>query len=156
MSNTTIAALLLACVLLQACSTLRPGYETPTVTITGVRTLPSQGVMPDFEIGLRVVNPNRQALNIDGISYTIELEGREVIKGVGNDFPVIEGYGQQTLSITASANLIEGIRLMSELLQSPKDRVRYEVKAKLDLGGFRLPIRIRDSGTLSLGVTGPT
>lgn len=156
MTKRNLALLLFAAALLQGCGSLRPGYEMPTVTITGLRALPSQGVMPDFEIGLRVVNPNRQSLNIDGIAYSIELEGREVIRGVGNDFPVIEGYGQQTLTITASANLLEGIRLFSEIMRTPKDRVRYDVEAKLDLGGFRLPIRIRDSGEISLGAVGGT
>ena len=46
------APLLVAIValLLQACSGLLPSYETPTVGITSVRAVPSQGALPDFEI----------------------------------------------------------------------------------------------------------
>ena len=54
--------------ILQACAGLRPGYETPTVTINSFRALPSQGVLPNFEIGLHVVNPNREALKLRGVS----------------------------------------------------------------------------------------
>jgi LEA14-like dessication related protein len=139
--------------LLQACSGLLPSYETPTVGITSVRAVPSQGALPDFEIGLRVINPNREALRLAGISYTVSLEGNELIKGVGRDFPEIPGYGQEDLTITASANLFAGIRLFSELLNTPRDSFRYDIEAKLDLGGLRPTINVRDSGSLSLNGT---
>jgi len=134
---------------LQGCSTLS-GYETPSVSITSVRTAPSAGALPDFVIGLRVINPNRTALPVQGISYAVSLAGNEVIRGVGNDFPVIEAYGQADLTITASANLFAGIRLFSELLRSPQDSVDYDVDARLDLGGLRPTLRVRDRGNLSL------
>lgn len=134
---------------LQACSTLA-GYETPSVSITSVRTVRSEGALPDFVIGLRVINPNRNPLPIQGVSYAIRLAGNEIIRGVGNDFPVIEGYGQADLSITASADLFAGIRLFSELLRSPQDNVDYDVDARLDLGGLRPNLRVRDRGNLSL------
>ena len=142
--------LLIAAVLfVQACSAL-PSYETPTVSITSVRAVPSQGALPDFEIGLRVINPNRDSLRLAGISYTVSLEGNELIKGVGRDFPEIPGYGQEDLMITASANLFAGIRLFSDLLNSPRDTVRYDIQARLDLGGLRPTLNVRDAGSLSL------
>ena len=146
----TLAFLFLTVMQLSACSGLLPSYEMPTVNVTSVRAVPSAGALPDFEIGLRVINPNRNALRLEGISYTVSLEGNEVIKGVGRDFPVIEAYGQDDLTITASANLIAGIRLFGELLNSPRDSVRYDLEARLDLGGLRPNLNVRDSGTLSL------
>ncbi|MDX1482151.1 MAG: LEA type 2 family protein [Woeseiaceae bacterium] len=112
--------------------------------------LPSNGALPAFDIGLRVTNPNRNALRLQGISYTVSLEGNQVIEGVGRDFPVIEAYGQEDIRITASANLFAGIRLFSDLLRSPRDSVDYTVEARLDLGGLRPSLRVRDEGSLSL------
>ena len=139
-----------AILVLQGCSGLLPSYETPTVSITSMRAVPSQGALPDFEIGLRVINPNRESLRLAGISYTVSLEGNELIKGVGRDFPEIPGYGQEDLMITASANLFAGIRLFSDLLNSPRDTFRYDIEARLDLGGLRPTLNVRDSGSLSL------
>lgn len=135
---------------LQACAGLRPGYETPTVTINSFRALPSQGALPNFEIGLHVVNPNREALKLRGVSYTVSLGGHELIKGVGNELPVIEAYGEGSLTLTASPNLFAGIRLVTDLMNSSTDTVRYKLEAKLDVGRIQPSIRVSDSGEISL------
>ena len=147
--NRLLLVFFAALLYLQGCAALS-NFETPSVTITSVRMVPSSGAVPAFDIGLRVTNPNRNALRLQGISYTVSLAGNEVIEGVGRDFPVIEGYGQQDLTITATANLFAGIRLFSELLNSPRDSVDYRVEARLDLGGLRPSLRVRDEGQLSL------
>ncbi len=147
----TCSTALLLTLLCAGCASMQPGYETPSVTVKSFRALPSAGAVPNFEIGLEVLNPNEQALELAGIAYTISLEGHEIIKGVGNELPVIEGYGTGTVTVTASASLFEGIRLFSDLVQSPKDSFEYSFEAKLDPGGFRPAVRVKDSGTISAG-----
>ena len=136
---------------LQGCASLRPGFETPTVTISSFRALPSDGMLPAFAVGLRVVNPNPDALTLRGVSYTISLDGYEIIKGVGNNLPVIEAYGEGEINLTASADLFAGVRLFSDLLKSNKDTFGYTVEAKLDIGALLPSIRVRDGGEISLG-----
>lgn len=136
--------------LLAGCGALRPGYEMPTVTVSAFRALPSEGGMPSFEIGLRVLNPNREALKLVGASYTVRLEGRDLIKGVANDLPVIDGYGEGEFTLTATANLLAGAGFVSDLLRSEKNSVRYELEARLDVGGLRPTIRVRDAGEIAL------
>jgi hypothetical protein len=112
-----VRAIALVCVLsLPGCATLDPDYEQPTVTLSSFRALPAEGMLPNFEIGLRILNPNAQALNLDGIVYTISLDGYELVKGVGKDFPVIEGYSEEAVTLTASANLLAGMRSRAALL----------------------------------------
>lgn len=127
-----------------------PGYERPTVTVSSFRALPSDGVVPKFEIGLHVINPNRDALKLQGVAYTVSLGGHELVKGVGNQLPVIEGYGEGDLTLTASANLLGGIRLVSEMINNPSDSIDYQFEARLDSGIFRRAIRVREAGKLSL------
>ena len=136
--------------LLCACTGLRPGFETPTVTVKSVRALPSTGALPDFEIVLHVVNPNREDLKLAGVSYSVSLEGHKVVNGVGNELPVIEGYGEGDLTLTASADLFAGLNLLRELIATSGDAIRYEFEAKLDPGPFSPSIRIKDKGELSL------
>ena len=144
------AAIIAAAFLLQACGALRPGFETPTVTVNSFRALPSTGALPDFEIGLRVINPNRYALDLAGVSYTVSLNGHEVIQGVSSEMPVIDGYGQGDVVLRATPNLLAGVRLIAELASAATDSLDYELEAKLDLGGLYPSIRISDSGTVSL------
>ena len=56
------------------CATLRPDYEAPTVIISDFRALPSEGIAPRFEIGLHIINPNRDALKLAALSYTVKLD----------------------------------------------------------------------------------
>ena len=142
--------LIFAAATLAGCAGMRPGYETPTVTVSSFRTLPSESMVPSFEIGLRVINPNREALELKGVSYTVRLEGHELIKGVGNELPVIDGYGEGDLTLTATANLFAGIRLISDLMRKQRDTFTYEFEAKLDIGTFRPAIRVTDTGEISL------
>ena len=137
--------------LVTACTGLGPGYEKPTVSVSAFRALPSDGIMPNFEIDLRVINPNREALNLVGMSYTISLDGHELIKGVGNDLPVVEGYGEGTFTVTAATSLLAGVRLVNDLMNKPSDTFEYRFDAKLDVGRFSRAIQVRESGTISLG-----
>ena len=142
-------------VLLQACAGMRPGYETPTVNINSFRALPSEGMLPTFEIGLHVINPNPEALTLRGVSYTVSLEGHEIIKGVANELPVIDAYGEGQFMLSASADLFAGIRLITDLMSGANDNFEYEFAAKLDIGAFRPAIRVSDSGHIDLrGVAG--
>lgn len=140
--------------LLSACATLSPGYEEPTVALSSFKALPSEGMIPAFEIGLRIINPNSSPLNLEGIVYTISLEGYELVKGVGKDFPVIEGYSEGTVKLTAAANLLTGIRFVTNMMQERDDSFEYEFKAKLDLGGLYPSIRVKEKGDINLN-TGP-
>lgn len=148
-STGTIGLLLVILLVTQACTGMRPGYETPTVTVNSFRTLPSNSAIPNFEIGLEVVNPNREPLKLQGIAYTISLDGHDVIKGVGNDLPVIEPYGTGQVTVTAAANLFAGIGLIRDMMSTNKQDFEYKFLAKLDVGSFQPAIRIEESGSLS-------
>lgn len=135
---------------LAACTTLSPDYEQPTVTLNSFRALPSEGMTPTFEIGLRVINPNPHPLALAGVVYTIAVQGHELVKGVGKDFPVIEGYSQQDITLAASANLLAGIRFIGDLMQTDSDTLEYSFEAKLDLQGMYPSIRIREHGAFNV------
>lgn len=144
---------LVALTVLSGCVGMRPGFESPTVTVKSVRALPSEGALPDFEIVLHVLNPNNEALKLSGVSYTVSLDGHDVVKGVGNDLPVIEGYGEADLTLTASANLFAGIGLLRDMMSTPGDKIDYEFEAKLDPGPLSPSIRVKDAGEISLNPT---
>ena len=143
--------LIVACTFaIQACATLQGDYDPPAVTVSSFRAIPGEGPAPSFEIGLRVVNPNSEALQLQGVAYTISLEGRKLMTGVGKDLPVVPGYGEETFKLTASASMFQAIQLIGDLMNEPKSTVSYELETKLDVGTFRPAIRVKDSGEISL------
>lgn len=137
--------------LIAGCATMRPDFETPDVQVTSISMLPSTGLEARFKIGLRVINPNRQALNVRGMSYNVSLEGYKFIRGVGNDIPTIPGYGEEEFYVEASTNLIESIKMISSFINNPKDKLKYAFGAKLDIGSSFLPaLNLTDTGEINL------
>ncbi len=143
-------ALVLLVAGLTGCASLNPNYEQPTVTLSSFRALPSEGMTPSFEIGLRIINPNPSSLALSGVVYTVSVQGHELVKGVGKDFPAIEGYSQGDVTLTASANLLGGIRLLGDLMQVSSDSLDYDFEARLDLAGLHPSIRVHEKGTFQL------
>jgi LEA14-like dessication related protein len=134
--------------LLLACATIPSDFEKPAVSVTSFKPINSGGITPQFEIVLHVTNPNREALAIEGMSYTIHLEGNKVMSGVSNDLPTIEPYGEADVTLNATANLLGGFKLLTGLMNSQKENIDYEFKAKLDVGTFMPRISVVKKGTL--------
>lgn len=144
-------ALVIACLLLPACATLNPDYEEPTVTMTSFRAIPAEGVMPTFEIGLRIINPNPAPLNLEGVVYSISLQEHELIKGVGKDYPQIEGYSEGDITLTASSSMLKSIQFITDLVKNQDEPLTYEFRAKLDLAGLHPSLKISETGSFKLG-----
>ena len=108
---------ILLCVvaLLGACASFTAEFDPPRVTVESVESLPGSSGGPRFEIKLRVSNPNKQTLDIAGISYSIELLGRELVSGVTNDVPVIEAYSEEVVTLEAGINMFQFVRLIASL-----------------------------------------
>lgn len=132
------------------CATMEPGFETPTVGVSSFRVLPSEGVAPRFEIGLHIVNPNRSALKLEGIIYSVVLEGHKVLTGASSNLPVIGAYGEGDVTLTATADLLRSINLFASLMKQPQDTFTYELDAKLDIGSLRPRIHVQEKGEISL------
>ena len=132
------------------CAPLLPSFETPTVTLSSFRVLPGSSIVPTFEIGLHVINPNRTALKLQGLSYNVELEGFRVLSGVSNQLPVIEAYGEGDVLLQAKPDLFSTISLFTNLINQPRDNFTFSLEALLDVGGLMPKIRVQKEGMLSL------
>jgi hypothetical protein len=136
--------------MLVSCASFPSDLDPPKVSLESFRSLPVESGPPRFEIKIRVTNPNKQPLNIAGISYSIELLDKEVITGVANDIPVIEGYGDGVVTLEAGLQLFELLRLMAGLGASQSDPLVYRFSAKIDFNGFMPTQRVEESGEIKL------
>ncbi|MGS2721159.1 LEA type 2 family protein [Paraglaciecola aestuariivivens] len=136
--------------ILSACANLTPHFEKPQVKVSSFRVLPGQSLNPTFEIGLLVTNPNSVDLNIKGMAYTASIAGKELLSGVANQLPIVPAYGQESISLHAQADWLSGIKVLAGVLKNQDAPIRYQLKVKLDVGLFSLPIYINQEGELSL------
>jgi LEA14-like dessication related protein len=135
--------------LVAGCSTLHPNFETPSVTVTSFKLLPSQSLTPRFEIGMRVVNPNSAELNLRGMSYKVFLNDYEVVEGAANALPVVPASGEAEFHVIATVGLIEGMQFVNDMLQNARGQVAYRLQSKLDIGPMTPSIRIEKTGSFS-------
>lgn len=133
---------------LNACVTMPDDFEEPSVSVTSLTPKNSAGITPQFEIILRISNPNREPLTLEGMSYTIRLDGNKVMSGVANDLPTIEPYGEAEVTLHATADLLGSFQLITGMMNQAKEHIDYEFKAKLDIGAFMPRIDVIKKGTL--------
>jgi LEA14-like dessication related protein len=135
---------------LAGCASVVPAIDPPKVSVQSVESIPVEGGAPRFRIRLRVVNPNTQALDIAGISYGIEIMDREVVTGVTNDVPVIEGYSEGVVTLDAGLQLFELMKLLTSLGRSQGEPLEYRFVAKIDFKGLVPTQYIEEKGELAL------
>lgn len=140
----------LVVLLLNGCATTQE-YDPPTINVTSLRIMPSGTMSPRFMIELQIVNPNRTALELEGIAYTLYLEEHKILNGVSNELPAIEAYGEGEVTLYATTNLMGSISLINDLMRRPRDEYQYRLDAKLDPGANKSELRIVDEGTIKLG-----
>ncbi len=145
-----VVLVLMTALVAGGCAVLLPQFETPTVAVTDFRMLPGRSIVPTFEIGLHVSNPNRSALKLAGLVYQVELEGHQIISGVASDLPVIAAYGEGDVVLQARPDLFNTIHLFQDLLQRPRETVSFKVDAVLDVGALVPKIRITREGYVTL------
>lgn len=131
-----------------ACVTTPTDFEEPSVSVVSFMPKDSATISPQFEIVLHITNPNREPLPLEGISYTLHLEGNKVLSGVANDLPTIEPYGEADIKLSAMANLFGGFKLLTGLMNENTGRIEYEFNAKLDVGILRPLIKVSTKGLL--------
>ena len=142
-----IILIMAACMVpLSACNTLPTDFEEPSVSVSSFKPKRSANITPQFEIVLHVTNPNREPLELEGMSYTIHLDGNKVLTGVANDLPTIEPYGEADVVVNATADLLGGFQLITGLMADSKQQIEYEFNAKLDVGVFVPRIEVSKKG----------
>jgi len=131
-----------------------PDYDAPTVSVKSFAVMPGATMAPRFKIGLRVVNPNDFPLELEGASYSVSLEGFEILTGAANDLPTIAAYGEGEFTIDAQADLLDSMRFFNSMASDPRTELDYELKAKLDISNFIVPLYLNESGSINLAAGG--
>ena len=150
MNSRTFLFLLL--LLVSGCATLSPDFEQPSVNVSSFRMLPSNSMVPRFEIGLHVINPNRNPLKLFGLTYEVELEGHRVLTGVASELPEIGAYAEGDVLLQASPDLFSTIKLFTDLLNQPRETFNFNFSARLDVGKFLPKIKVEKSGEINFPV----
>ncbi len=137
---------------LSGCASMNLDYEDPSVELISFKALPASGFEQNFEIGLKLTNPNNFDLPLNGISYQLSVAGEELAHGVASNIPTAEAYGESRFVVPVSASLFGGFKVIRALMSSQGKDISYQLKAKLDIDiPFMPKLTVIQDGVVPLG-----
>ncbi len=137
---------------LSGCATLDLDYEEPSVELVSFKALPANGFEQNFEVGLKLTNPNNFELPLNGISYQLSIAGETLAHGVATDIPTVGAYGETRFVVPVSTSLLRGFKVIRALLDNKGQDINYQLKAKLDIDIPFVPkLTVIQGGKVPLG-----
>jgi LEA14-like dessication related protein len=137
---------------LSGCATLGSDFDEPTVELVSFKALPASGFEQNFEIGLKLTNPNSFELPFNGISCELSVAGETLARGVTADIPTAGAYGESRFVVPVSTSLIGGFKVIKALMDNQGQGISYQLKAKLDIAIPFVPkLTIVQDGVVPMG-----
>lgn len=128
------ARLSLLATLLWGCAILPPGAEPLQVTLSDVRLVDATLLEQTYRLRLRLNNPNPFDVDIVGLQYTLEMNGRDFASGVSNQQLTVPQLGSAQVDVDAVSSLA-GIYRQIIALQQSKDTLTYRMRGALYVQG---------------------
>lgn len=151
----TLAGVALLAVMMAACTALLPAVQQPRLNLIDVRFLDARLFEQRYQLTFRVLNPNDMDIPIQGMYFELELADRPFATGVSNTPVTLPAYGEATVTVTVSANIIDTVAQLAEFFQGRPQVVAYRLtghlKVDLPMVG-RLPVSA--DGTVRLAPDG--
>ena len=121
----------------------------PEIKLINLRPVEATGFEQRFQVDLRIINPNDFALDLDGLTFELDVNERRFASGVSDRAFTVPRLGEATTSVTASTSLIEMVQQVMGLAERTdltyrlsglaylnnfaQRRVPYESSGKLEL-----------------------
>jgi LEA14-like dessication related protein len=143
-----LSALALASVL-SACAGL-PGQDPLRVNVVGVEGLPGEGFEIRFAVKLRVQNPNDNAVEFDGISIDLDVNGKPLASGVSGERGTVPRFGELVFTVPVTVSAFAAVRQALGLANgSAANEWPYALRGRLS-GGLFGSVRFAAEGSLKL------
>jgi hypothetical protein len=116
-----LAAGVLGTLLLSACS-LVPKFEKPTLELVSLKLADGNLLSQRFNARLKVHNPNDRALPVNGLQYTVEIDGKAFGKGESTRAFTVPARGEAEFDMTLDANLAGAVAAVLSRRERAKGR----------------------------------
>ena len=124
--------------------------QPPRVSLVDIRMLPGGLLEQRFQIDLRITNPNNFDVPLDGLSFTLALNGAAFANGVSNRAVVVPRLGEVVMPIDSHTTLLNLVQQVMVLADAQSLTYRLSGTAFLSgIGGGSVPFE--SAGALSIG-----
>jgi LEA14-like dessication related protein len=124
--------------------------QAPSITVADFGIGNAGLFEQQFNLRLRVQNPNPEEFKIDGIAFDLDINDQPFARGVGNQAVTVPRYGSGFMQVEAVSNLGGLVRQFGHFTLSGKPVFKYRIKGSLSLAnGMRVPFDERGEFDLS-------
>ena len=137
-----------AALLLASCASMEP----LSVTLSSLQIQPSTILEQRFLTTFRIQNPNTFDLDVEGLSFDLEVNDQPLAKGVGKGNVVVPAYGSGVVEAEAITTLAGFARQIQVLTRSGRPKLSYHLAGKLKVRDrtFSIPFEMRGDDLLQL------
>ena len=120
--------------LVLGCATTPKMPEPADVYVTGISPTGGGLLEQEIRVGLRIENPNNFELQMTGIEFDLDLNGRPFARGMGSLEVTLPRLGREEISVEATTTVLEVLRQITSLkdLEDMED-LGYAIRGRLDL-----------------------
>jgi LEA14-like dessication related protein len=132
--------------LLFVCACGGGGGERPprvNVSITDLRVAQAGMLEQTYALTLRVQNPHNFEIVADGLSFSVETNGKLFARGVGNESVVIPRLGEAMVQVQAVSDTPRAIEQVMDLQNFTLDGFRYRLVGRFFSGNQKFPFDYR-------------
>jgi len=134
---------------LAACAGL-PGQEPLRVNVVGIESLKGEGLEMRFAVKLRVQNPNDAAIDFDGISIDLDVNGKALASGVSGDRGTVPRFGEHVITVPVTVSAFAAIRQALAVANTgTTSELPYALRGRMS-GGMFGSVRFASEGSLKL------
>lgn len=141
---------------LSGCASWFAKGEVPEVLVTNITPLDSTPFEQRLRIDLRVRNPNDYELQVTGMDIRLDLNGKRLARGLGNQAFTVPRLSDSVVTIETTTSTLDVVRQVLGLRKV--QALSYEISDMLHLKDGRLPFKnsgvLVENGELS-GVLSP-
>ncbi len=139
----------LAVALLVSGCAFAPKLEAPQLSVADVQILGGDLFQQKLRVRVHVQNPNDRALPVEGLTYTLEVEGQLLATGESAASFTVPPLGEADFDMNVTTNLAAA--LMKVLAGNNTHELAYHMKGKVTLSqGFLRSIPFEQRGTFRL------
>jgi LEA14-like dessication related protein len=150
MGRSALLVLLAFGVLLYSgCATLQ-GREPIRAIIVGVEPLQGEGLELRMLVKLRIQNPNDVALDFDGVSVQMDVQGKRFATGVSDVAGSVPRFGETIVDVPVSISVFGVARQAVDVMSNQyRGKLAYEMTGKLAGPSFN-SVRFTSKGEITL------
>lgn len=150
----SLGLLSLGLLLLAGCASLAPKLEAPSLKVLDVKVIKGDFFEQQLAARMQVQNPNDRELSVQGITYTLELGGQELGRGLSGSRLVLPAKGQAEFDMQVTVNLAGTLFKLAQEAQRAGGRpeeIRYRLRGEVRLSrGLIRNVPFDEQGTLRL------